>query len=70
MERRLLESADACKMLAADILHWLQQLERRGSLDMEQCLPGTQTHMDEGRTEQRLKAYISDLETAVLIFMK
>lgn len=72
--RRLLEIADACKMIAEDILRRLDAMKIHqppsvlASVLQALRLMWTKDELD--ALMKRLKAYISELDTAILVSMK
>lgn len=72
--RRLLEIADACKMIAKDILHRLEAMKSRQPpsvwTSVRQTLKIMWTKDELDALMKRLKAYISELDTAILLSMK
>ena len=73
-ERRLVEIAEACTMIAGDILNRLEGLKARkprsiwNSISKAFKLAWTQDELN--ALTKRLKAYISELDTTILISMK
>lgn len=72
--RRLLEIADACKMIAEDILRRLEAMKIRQPesvwTSVRQALKIMWTKDELDALMKRLKAYISELDTAILVSMK
>ena len=72
--RRLLEIADACKMIAEDILRRLEAMKINqppsvwNSVRSALRIMWTKDELD--ALMKRLKAYISELDTAILVSMK
>ena len=72
--RRLLEIADACKMIAQDILRRLEAMKTHqppsvwNSVRQAVKIMWTKDELD--ALMRRLKAYISELDTAILVSMK
>lgn len=72
--QRLLEIADACKMIAEDILHRLDAMKIHQppsiwtSVRSALRIMWTKDELD--ALMKRLKAYISELDTAILVSMK
>lgn len=74
LSRRLLEIADACKMIAEDILRRLEAMKIRELLSVwtsvVQVLKIMWTKDELDALMKRLKAYISELDSAILVSMK
>ena len=72
--RRLLEIADACKMIAQDILHRLEAMKSRQPpsvwTSVRQAFKIMWSKDELDALMRRLKAYISELDTAILVSMK
>lgn len=72
--RRLLEIADACKMIAEDILRRLEAMKTHHPssiwTNVRQALKIMWTKDELDALMKRLKAYISELDTAILVSMK
>ncbi|CAD6570296.1 MAG: hypothetical protein ASARMPRED_003641 [Alectoria sarmentosa] len=72
--RRLLEIADACKMIAEDILRRLEGMKIRQPpsvwTSVRQALKIMWTKDELDALMKRLKAYISELDTAILVSIK
>ena len=72
--RRLLEIADACKMIAGDILRRLEAMKTHQPssiwTSVRQVLKIMWTKDELDALMKRLKAYISELDTAILVSMK
>ena len=72
--RRLLEIADACKMIAEDILRRLEAMKTHQPssiwTSVRQALKIMWTKDELDALMKRLKAYISELDTAILVSMK
>ena len=72
--RRLLEIADACKMIAEDILRRLEAMKIREPpsiwTSVRQALRTMWTKDELDALMKRLKAYISELDTTILVSMK
>ena len=72
--KRLLEIAKACKMIAEDILHRLEAMKIREPptvwRSLRQALKVMWTKEELDALMKRLKAYISELDTAILVSMK
>ena len=72
--KRLLEIANACKMVAQDILSRLEVIKLReppsvwGSVRQAFKIVWTREELD--ALMKRLKAYVSELDTAILVSMK
>lgn len=73
-ETRLLEIVDACKMIAWDILHRLEKLKTKGQpsvwSSVHQALKCISTKDERDALMMRLKAYISELDTAILVSLE
>ena len=72
--RRLLEIADACKMIAQDILRRLESMKTNQPpsvwTSVRQAVKIMWTRDELDALMRRLKAYISELDTAILVSMK
>ncbi len=72
--RRLLEIADACKLIAEDILRRLETMKTHQPpsiwTSVRQALKIMWTKDELDALMKRLKAYISELDTAILVSMK
>ena len=72
--RRLLEIADACKMIAEDILRRLEAMKIREPpsvwTSVRQALKIMWTKDELDALMKRLKAYIAELDSAILVSMK
>ena len=73
-ERRLMEIADACRMIAADILRRLEVLKQHKPPSVwnsiSQAFKCIWTEDELMALTRRLKAYISELDTAILVSLK
>ena len=73
-ERRLVEIAEACTMVAKDILNRLEKLKSRESPSVWSCVAkafkAAWSKEELNALTRRLKAYVSELDTTILISMK
>lgn len=72
--KRLIEIAKACKMIAVDILDRLEAIKKRGPPSVwgsiRQAIKIMWTKEELDALMRRLKAYISELDTAILVSLK
>ena len=72
--KRLIEIANACRMIAADILSRLEAIKMRGPPSVwgsiRQAIKIMWTKEELDALIKRLKAYISELDTAILVSIK
>ena len=73
-ERRLMEIAEACTMVAKDILDRLERLKIKESPTVWKCvakaLKAAWSRDELNALTRRLKAYVSELDTNILISIK
>ena len=73
-ERRLLEIAEACTMVAKDILRRLEKLKLKESPSVWSCVAKAfkvaWSKEELNALTRRLKAYVSELDTTILISIK
>ena len=72
--KRLIEIAEACKMIAEDILHRMEAMKLREPAtvwrSLRLALKSMWTKEELDALMKRLKAYISELDTAILVSLK